>query len=262
MKIGIVQHPATDVLRENLNYIMKFATEAKNAGCSLVCFPECSLTGYFPEHIKEFAISQNDTALLEISALASELGIDILAGFMEQDNGLFFITHGIFHSDGSTDFYHKTHLGKKESLYFTPGDKLEVFTLSCGLRIGFQLCVETHFPDITQTLALRGAEIIFAPHAVPRVSGNREHIWKKYIPARSYDNRVYMACCNHWDDNRFGGGCLITDPRGEILAGHYEEGVHLLVAEIDRELISRYRTEGDMRSTHYYPAKRRTELYE
>lgn len=262
MKIGIVQHPATDVLRENLNYIMKFATEAKNAGCSLVCFPECSLTGYFPEQVKELAITREDSALSEISALAAELQLDILAGFMEKENDCYCITHGIFCTGGTMDFYHKTHLGKKESLYFTPGDKLEVFTLSCGLRIGFQLCVETHFPNITQTLALRGAEIIFAPHAVPRVSGNREHIWKKYIPARSYDNRVYMACCNHWDENRFGGGCLITDPRGEILAGHYEEGAHLLVAEIDRELISRYRTEGDMRSTHYYPAKRRTELYE
>jgi len=128
--------------------------------------------------------------------------------------------------------------------------------------VGFQLCVETHFPDITQTLALRDAEVIFAPHAVPRISGNREHIWNKYIPARSYDNRVYVACCNLWDENRFGGGCLITDPRGEVLAGHYKEGPHLLIAEIDRELISRYRTEGDKRSTHYYPAKRRTELYE
>lgn len=262
MKIGIVQHPATDVLRENLNYIMKFATEAKNAGCSLVCFPECSLTGYFPEQVKALAIPRDDSALSEISALAAKLQLDILAGFMEKENDCYYITHGIFCTDGTINYYRKTHLGKKESLYFLPGDKLEVFTLSCGLRIGFQLCVETHFPDITQTLALRGAEIIFAPHAVPRVSGNRALIWNKYIPARSYDNRIYVACCNLWDENRFGGGCLVTDPRGEVLAGHFEDVPHLLLAEIDRELISRYRTEGDKRSTHYYPAKRRTELYE
>lgn len=262
IRIGAVQHPSTESLLENFEYISNYTINAKEAGCSCVCFPECSLTGYFPEKSMELSISPDDPIIAELSSLAKHMEIDILVGFMEAGKTSYYVTHGIFRPNGSTDFYRKSHLGKKEQLYFSEGQELPVFSLTCNLQIGFQLCVETHFPDITQTLALRGAEVIFSPHAVPRISGNREHIWNKYIPARSYDNRIYMICCNQWDEKRFGGGCLVTDPRGEIVSYTYKDNATLLTANIDRELIIRYRTEGDKRSTHYYPSKRRSELYE
>lgn len=262
IRIAAIQHASTESLRTNYEIIKEYTIKAKEAGCVCVCFPECSLTGYFPEKVRELSIPLCDFTLAELSSLAKNTGIDILAGFMEKNNTTHHITHGVFRQDGSTEFYRKTHLGKKELLYFSAGKELPVFTLSCGLKLGFQLCVETHFPEITQTLALRGAEVVFAPHAVPRVSGNREQIWNKYISARSYDNRIYMICCNLWDEARFGGGCLVTDPRGENVSCIYENKPALLTADIDRELIARYRTKGDKRSTHYYPSKRRPELYE
>jgi predicted amidohydrolase len=49
IRIGAVQHPSTESLLENFEYISNYTINAKEAGCSCVCFPECSLTGYFPE---------------------------------------------------------------------------------------------------------------------------------------------------------------------------------------------------------------------
>lgn len=262
LTLGIAQLPCNGNLKENLESILEFATIAKENGCSAVCFPECALTGYSPEHAASQAIPHDDDSLQTLSSFAFNHSIDLIVGFMERHSDVYHITHGIFRADGTKDFYRKSHLGQKEQLYFTPGNHLLLFSLSCGLTVGFQLCMETHFPEISQTLALRGAELIFAPHAVPKVSGDRKKIWTKYIPSRSYDNRVYVACCNQCDSDRFGGGCLVTDPRGEVLTSYYEETPHLLTFTVDRDLVSRYRTPGDKRSTHYYPSRRRTELYD
>ena len=261
IRLGLVQATAAADVEKNLETLTRFAWEGRDAGCEAVCFPECFLTGYRPETAADTAISGTGPELAAVSAVAVETGVDLLVGFAERWEAGISIAHGLFRRDGTREIYRKTHLGKKESRYFLPGDRLEVVSLSCGLRMGWQMCVETHFPEITQTLALKGAEVIFAPHGAPRVSGPRQQIWGKYIPARSYDNRVYMACCNLWDPERFGGGCLVTDPRGEIQTSCYEEKEALLTFAVDRELLARYRTPGDKRSTHYYPGKRRKELY-
>lgn len=261
-KIGLVQATACEAVSENFQTLANFVREAAEAGCEALCFPECFLTGYVPKKAEELAIPPDSPVLQQVSDLAVSSGVDILAGFMEKGEAGCFITHGIFRKDGTRDRYRKSHLGSRERLYFLPGDVLDVFTITGGLRIGIQLCVETHYPEITQTYALRGAEVVFAPHAVPRVSGDRKKIWGKYIFARSYDNRVYMACCNLWDPDRFGGGCLVTDPRGEETAAWYGEESHLLVCEIDREALAQYRTPGHKRAVHYYPEKRRPELYD
>lgn len=261
-KIGLVQATACDAVSVNLDTLAHFVQGAAEASCEVICFPECFLTGYEPKNGQALAIPSDSPVLQQVSDLAQSCGVDILAGFMEKNHEGCFITHGIFRRDGTRDYYRKSHLGSREKLFFTPGDSLDVFTLTNGLRIGIQLCVETHYPEITQTLALRGAEVVFAPHAVPRVSGDRQKIWGKYMFARSYDNRIYMACCNLWDADRFGGGCLVTDPRGEAVAACFEEEPHLLVCEIDRELVAQYRTPGNKRAVHYYPGKRRRELYD
>ena len=260
-RIGLVQASSRASIKANISVVNHFAASAAEAGCDVLCFPECFLTTYHPEQAAELAIASNSDYLIQISEIAIAQKLDILVGFMECNETACYITHGIFRWDGSRDFYRKTHLGKKERLFFSAGNTLDIYTLSCGLQIGIQLCVETHYPDITRTLALKGAEVIFAPHAIPRVSGDRQKIWNKYITARSYDNRVYLACCNLWDESRFGGGILITDPRGEAVEACYKDAPQLLTCEIDRELVRRYRTPGDKRASHYYPAMRRPELY-
>ena len=261
-KIGLIQASSGFDTTANLTSVRAYAAQAHQAGCEVACFPECFLTGYSPEHAADLAIRSDSGILQEVSAAAQEFFVDLLVGYMERSGDLYYIAHGLFRRDGTRMVYRKSHLGKKEQEYFAAGDRLDVFPLSNGINIGFQICVETHYPDITQTLALRGAEIVFAPHAVPRVSGNRERIWSKYIPARSYDNRVFFACCNLWDEERFGGGCLVTDPRGDCVAACFENMPQLLVCEIDTQLAVRFRTPGDKHSAQYYPAKRRKVMYD
>lgn len=261
IRIGLVQASACDSVSANLDTLRRFADAAARSSCQAVCFPECFLTGYDPEKAHVSGICSDAAVLYEISEIAKACAVDILTGFMEKAGDTFYITHGLFRKDGTRAYYRKTHLGQKEKRFFTPGDALEVFSLTDGAKLGIALCVETHYPEIAQTLALKGAEVIFAPHAVPRISGDRQTVWGKYIPARSYDNRIYMACCNLWDTDCFGGGCLVTDPRGEVVASCFEEQPVLLTWELDRSLAASFRNRESRPSRGFYPASRRKELY-
>lgn len=261
IKLALVQATACDDISVNLQTLADYTAAAAHAGCQVICFPECFLTGYAPEEADVRAVSAASVIFDRISRLAVTHSMDILAGFMEKSGTRFHITHGLWRKDGSREYYRKTHLGKREQLFFSPGKELPVFSLSDGTCIGIALCVETHYPEIAQTLALKGATVIFAPHAVPRVSGDREAIWGKYIPARSYDNRVYMACCNLWDADRFGGGCMVTGPRGEVTASCFRDAPSLLVCELQPETAASFRDPENKRSRHFYPAFRKKDLY-
>ena len=99
--------------------------------------------------------------------------------------------------------------------------------------------------------SLKGAKLVFAPHAVPLAAGSRKDIWGKYIPARAYDNKVTLACSNLYDGSRYGGGCMTVSPKGEIIAEDYNgESMIIFTAYPDVD-----------RSKYYFPARRRKELY-
>jgi predicted amidohydrolase len=262
IKCGIVQAGSVSEVQQNIEKLKKYVTEAKEKECAVICFPEAFLTGYVPQMVSELSVMKDSNYIQQVSDIARQYCMDVLVGFMEQDyKNEYYLTQGIFRGDGSSVYYRKTHLGQREQEVFATGEKLSVFELSCGLKVGIQLCVETHFPEITQTLSLRGAEIVFAPHAVPRRAGSRNSIWSKIIPARSYDNRVYMACCNLWDEEKFGGGCLVTDPAGEVVVSYYKEQEGLVCFEVDREKVRSYHEGNGSMKKRYYPELRRVELY-
>lgn len=260
MRFGIVQMGGAETVEENLAQIALFAKEAAESGCEAVCFPECCLTGYDPERAEEKAISLEDASLARAAELAKTHGIDLLIGFMEREGAQRYVTHALLRRDGTGESYRKTHLGKKESSFFEAGEHLAVWTLSCGVQVGIQLCVEGHFPEISQTLALRGADVIFLPHAVPAAAGDRKTLWQRYIPARSYDNRIYAACCNVTDGARFAGGCFVTGPDGAVIAEQFSPQPALVCFDVEQDALQRWREEGGHH--RWYPLHRRKELYE
>lgn len=262
MRLSVAQLTADDSLERNIARTEQCAAQAGALGCAAVCLPECSLTGYSPDAAAVRALSATDPALDAVANAARRHRIDVLAGFMERQGARLYITHGLFRADGARAFYRKTHLGERERQRFEPGERLEVFELTCGVRVGMQLCVEAHFPEVAQTLSLRGAQVVFAPHASPLPAARRRALWQLLMPARAYDNRVYMACCNQWDGWRYGGGCLVVGPDGALVAESWRDGLALAAFEVDLAALERYRAQGADLRRRYYPAQRRVELYD
>jgi predicted amidohydrolase len=265
--IGLVQIKAEiNKPGENLARITHYVKLAKEKKVDIICFPELCISGYHRELALEIAEDIQGDRILAVSRLARDSGITILAGAAEKNSqGKPFITHLVFFPDGKIDKYQKTHLGHSEKNFFAAGNELLVFQTE-KIKFGIQICWELHFPEITTILALKGCELIFAPHASPIGGTERKELWLKYLTARAYDNSIYVAACNlvgaDGIKQDFGGGALIIDPKGRVISEFFDQEEGMITASLEPDLINAIRTERQksMRNSFYLSA-RRPELY-
>ena len=251
----------------NLNKILDYAQEAKRRGISILCFPEMALHGYLPAQAQGLAESGDGKHVRQISECAQDLNLTLLVGMAERNEtgGKPYLTHFIALPDGGQSFYRKTHLGRSEKPYFTPGNEFPVVA-SHGVSFGVGICWDWHFPEVATIYSLKGAELLFAPHASPVVAGNRREIWLRYLGARAYDNSVYLAACNAVGSNggtqEFSGGSLILGPKGEICAEDFSTGEGILTCTMLSAKINnlRSRSRASMKES-FFLADRRKELY-
>jgi len=245
----------------NLRSILSRIGEAKDAGADVAVFPEMSLSGYSMERAPVGMARDSE----EVSAVAEAAeGIVVCFGFADDEG---FIAQAVAEDGRVVGVYRKTHLGYREAEVMRAGDSLDVIRTSVA-DIGIQLCWESHFPDITRTYALRGADLVLMPTASGLSGERRADVWRRILPARAYDNSVFVASCNAVGDNgrgvAFGGGAMILDPLGHVLAERHDESEGMIVADLSAESLDRIRN-GDgyrsMRNVHYIE-KRRPELYE
>lgn len=285
MKIGLVQavFPAGR-LQENYKTMTEFARQAKDAGVEILCFPELSLTGYCRTTVQtlnfmvlEKYISRQDSQVTapnltgakmwgSLCQLAMQLQVAITFGTVEKAADKFFITTYICDVDGQIYKYRKTHLGKREAEVFVAGAELPIFTLKSGARIGILSCSDNHYPEAVQTLALKGARLILAPFAVPGNITERKKIWSKYLVARAYDNRVFVAAVNQLGQTEtsktFAGGAVVYDPGGEIVAQNFNGEQGLLLAEINLDQAEKFwQRQGSGDHNLCFPLVRKPELY-
>lgn len=265
--IGLVQMQSlVGKIARNLEKIADFAAQAAEKHADIVCFPEMSITGYDVQLSADFAQPIGGEGTARLLEIAQKNQLTILAGLAEAAPfGKPFITYVIAQPTGQLSAYRKTHLGAIEKRHFQPGDAFLVEALPKA-QIAPALCWEMHFPEIALTLAMQGTEIIFAPHASPRIVGDRRELWMRYMPARAYDNSAFVAICNLIGDNglgvQFGGGLLLLDPKGRVLAEDFFGKESLLVTKLPADEINRIRHQKrtTMRDT-FYLQDRRPELY-
>ena len=266
LTIGLVQMTARfGQIEENLRKVIDFSLQAAQNKVDILCFPEMCIHGYRrgikPQHPLEIP----GPWMSSLRQIAEAHQMIIAVGMAEKNPvGNPYITQLIFFTDGSWDVYRKTHLGQSELPYYTAGESLPVYESVKG-KFAIQICWDTHFPEISTIQCLKGAEIIFAPHASPSIVGDRKEIWTKYLTARAYDNSVFLAACNlvgDDDGHSYGGGVLVFDPKGNILAEDFSQREGLLCVALEGSLINTIRQEERRTMRHsFYLAGRRPELY-
>ncbi|MGB9802446.1 nitrilase family protein [Desulfofundulus sp.] len=267
LRIALVQMQVTiGNVKKNRDKMAAFVKEAAGKKADIILFPELCVQGYNRERAREFAEPIPGESTNYISQLARSFNMVVLAGLAE-DSGVEkpYITQVVAYPDGRIEKYRKTHLGRSEKPYFTPGDQLPVFETDKA-RFGIEICWDLHFPEVTTVLSLQGAEIIFAPHASPVIVGDRRDIWLKYLSARAYDNSVFVAACNlvgpAGENQEFCGGALVIDPKGNVIAEDFRGKEGLLVADLNSQLINTIRCNEATSMRHsFYLQSRRPELY-
>src|SRR3546814_458493 len=103
-----------------------------------------------------------------------------------------------------------------------------------GGRGGRPICDDTRFPYLYRSRAQGGAEVLFAPAAFTKVTG--EAHWHVLQRARAIETGCYVVSAaqtgEHAEGRRTYGHSVIVDPWGRVVADAGEE-VGVITAEID-----------------------------
>ncbi len=248
----------------NLVTIGRFTEEAAAQNVDIVCFPELCVSGYNAgDTSKPKPEPLQGESLRSLEEIGRGNDITLLAGLLECDvSGITYNTQVICGPDGFVGHYRKTHVPTSENGTWCQGDALPVFKHAKACY-GIEICYDSHFPEVSTILAGKGAEVIFLPHASARETPEDKRTrWMRYVPARAYDNNVYVAICNHVGDNGagicFSGVTFICDPRGVVIA-EVESGTEeeMIVADLRGSVLGESRSEPETFFRHF----RRPEMY-
>lgn len=251
----------------NFLKIIHMAEAAQKQQISLLCFPECSLSGYSPQDASETGETMDSRWIRQLRECSHDLGMTLMVGLVEHGLDLPkpYISHVVLSPGEEPSVYRKVHLGRSELEYFTPGDSFPIFSAH-GTTFAVGICWDWHFPETAAIYSLKGAEVLFAPHASPMIAGDRKEIWLRYLGARAYDNSVYLGACNLIGSNgktkEFSGGSLVIGPKGDLCtqSAVCEEGILSATLSADRINLIRSPDRASMRDS-FFLADRRKELY-
>lgn len=249
MRIGLLQ--ATGVVgaaQDNRVTLQTAADSAAAGGAELLISPELFLSGYRP-----LAVHQDDGSQHRewVAAMAASAGISIVASTVEHANGAAYISASIFTPTGAeATRYRKQHLfGPDESSVFESGSSDPELIELGGFTAALGVCFDVEFPEFARRLALRGADLLLVPTAVPLRSGSGGQappldttlVSTLLVPARALESQLFVAYANHAGPI-FSGTSTVADPYGRRIttAG---DGPELIFADLDHSHIGRARTD-------------------
>jgi predicted amidohydrolase len=223
----------------------------------LMVFPELFTTGYDLTVVKDRYAELAEP----IPGPTTELAVDLAARYdvvlsltiLERADDRLHDTMILVTGDGPAARYRKSHLYPDEIPLFSPGLDLEVVALN-GIKYGPMICFEHAFPEVATTLALRGAQVLLIPSAVPR---GYEYLLTLRTRARAQDNQVFAIAANlvGREPDGFCGMSMIVAPDGRLLGQAPARGEAVVVAELDVEEIAAERAREPalhMRMPHLY----------
>ena len=225
-------------------------------GADLAIFPETSLTGYFLEGgVEDVAVPAEQVVSDLWKALAGGLQkpIDVVVGFYERGDGHIYnsAAHIEFDKTGGRlkhvhrKFFLPTYGVFDEERFVSRGRDVSCYETRFG-KFALLIC-EDIWHSITPTIAaLKGALAIIAIAASPARGFSEERIGN----LQTYRNLVSAFAQEHgvWGMNSmlvgfeggkgFAGGSVVADPFGKIVAEGPIGEQHILLCEIDMDLVA------------------------
>ncbi|MFT7620618.1 MAG: formamidase [Planctomycetota bacterium] len=248
----------------------------------LVVFPEFAhaapVYGEVHELLEHLALPADNEEIALIAAKAKELSVFVQTGsFLEVDPqwpDVVFNTTLLINADGQViSRYRKVNPwipwevhASPHDLPDYPDDPLPVVDTELG-HLAVATCYDWLFPEVTRTLALKGAEVLIRISAYMDPWGTTEPMnwWTLVNRTRAIENTAYVLGCNqgasgsHYPPFSWPGGSMAVDYDGRILAEATPgAGEKIVVAPVD---LSSLRSERRRRMGHDMRAHHRAELY-
>ncbi len=260
-----VQNSICGKFEENLSKCIKYSNKAAKEGASIVLFPEMNLTGYTSgEKLQSIAKPLSDELISTLQNISTNKSITILAGLAHQDkDNKIYASHFAIMPDKSFFIYKKTHTAPPEKNTLSQGNKIEIcYDKFNNLNFGIQLCYDAHFPQLSSSMAIKGADLIMIPHASPRGTSLEKHqSWMRHLTARAFDNGIFIAACNQTGENGLGlsfpGVAVIIGPDGKIISKYLETKEGLLISKLSGKQLNEIHSH----RMKYFLPNRRDDLY-
>ena len=210
----------------NLERHVFWTERAVAEGARFVGFPECSITGY--EFSENAGISVESAEVRALVELARKHRIYLAAGLVEKREGRRFNTQVLIGPDRLLGVMRKINLTQGEKAFFTAGAEFPVFEVE-GIKVSIAICADATQFETVHVMALRGAQMIFVPHATYLQSTPQSWFdWRKDRWSWfAKESCVYLVGCNNAGrfeqpnegevDLKFASGALIVDPEGQVV---------------------------------------------
>jgi nitrilase len=254
-----------------LALVERLVGDAAAKGAQLAVLPEALIGGYpkgadfgatvgrrTPEGREWFAryraaaIEVPGPATARLGELAQRHALHLVIGVIERDGGTLYCTALFFGPGGELLGKHRKVMPTAmERLIWGQGDgsTLPVIDTAIG-RIGAVICWENYMPQLRLAMYGQGIELYCAPTVDDREAwpGTMRHIALEgrcfVLAACQYARRSdypadYPVAIDDPDAVLIGGGSLIVDPLGQVLAGPVRDGEAVLVADLDLATIDR-----------------------
>jgi predicted amidohydrolase len=262
----------------NFAKLERYAEEAAGRGVEILVAPECFLTGYW--FLRRLTRSEL-AALAEpvpdgpscdrLRKLAARLGITLGAGLVEAGEHGFHNTYAVAMPDGRIVRHRKLHAFEHAAIL--SGDEHTVFDTPHGVRAAVLVCYDNNLVENVRIAALRGAELLIAPHqtggcrttnphlmgAIDKrlwderhsrpepiereLRGEKGRAWlMRWLPSRAHDNGLFLAFSNGIgvdDDEIRTGNAMVLDPYGRVVAESSKADDDMVLADLDASLLDR-----------------------
>lgn len=229
--------------KRNLKFCKHHTALSSSEGCSIIIFPEMTLTGFAPEEDIAENIADSYT-LKSFRNLALNQDINIIFGASLRQSNESLPSNMLCLARTSAvvePIYSKIHpfSYSKENNYTNNGNNIEIQNIS-GLNIGFAICYDLRFPEIFSIMS-KSCDIIVI---IANWPSQRISHWRTLLTARAIENQCYFIGVNRVgiDGNgvEYENSSMVVSPSGSVLSPDFSAGL-LEVYDVDAKIVKDYR---------------------
>ena len=248
VRIAVASTPLTATLDEAVPAAVAAVEEAGRLGAAIVCLPEAAVPGHRVQRrpVPDVSAGALDEALATIAAAARRAGIVTIVGTERPSPAGREIVSVVIGADGARLGHQaKTQIDPTEEADYVAGTGRRTFT-AAGLTFGIAICHEAfRYPEITRSLVLAGARVVFVPHFVTTDDGTLPTTWcaatnpynEKALLCRALENTVYVATSNTAGPDQ-GSVTGVVAPDGTLVARLAYGAVGTVPADIELDKAS------------------------
>ena len=223
--------------QNNIEEIATLVLAMEKKGVQFALFPELSVSGYLnaQNQLKQWKKIQKP-ALNELITLSKQSNLCFSVGLPLPLFKGFGIAQIMLYQGEIIHTHFKTHLSVHEAKNYHNGKDLNLINFM-NFQMGTQLCLESHYPELSLLQQMQGANVLNFAFASPRETPDEKmERFKMLLKPRAYDNVCFVLACNSSgitpSGKSFAGVALIISPKGKVLAKSKGMNSNYCMAEI------------------------------